>query len=50
MVTNGASLNMILRAGGWRSAAFQAYLEMSELEAGAVLEARWTESDDEEDA
>ena len=47
-VTNGDSLATILKAGGWRSAAFQAYIDLSELETSAVLEAQWALSEDEE--
>ena len=40
LVESGANLAQILSAGGWRSAAFIAYLPVEELEREAVLEAR----------
>ena len=45
----GASLGTILRAGEWRSSAFMAYLDVSVMEAKAVLEAHWAQSSGEED-
>ncbi len=48
---SGASLGVILRAGEWRSPAFMSYLDLGELEAGAVVEAHVDESSSEgEDA
>ena len=40
LVERGASLAEILRAGGWRSAAFIEYLPVESLERDATLEAR----------
>ena len=44
----GASLAEILRAGEWRSPAFLSYLDVHELERGAVVEAHLEESSDSE--
>ena len=47
LLANGSSLCEILRAGEWKSAAFMAYLDPSEVEAAAVVEAHLVESSDE---
>ena len=49
MLRNGARLCEILRAGEWKSAAFLAYLDGTELECDATLEAHVLESSDEEE-
>ena len=48
MQARGATLGEILRAGGWRSAGFLAYLDLVELEAEAVLEAHLEADEDDE--
>ena len=45
---SGSDVATILAAGGWRSAAFLAYLDTVELEKDAVIEAHLGESSDEE--
>lgn len=45
----GARLNVILAAGQWRSSAFLKYIDTAELEARAVLEAHFAESEAEDD-
>ena len=50
MLQRGRSLYEILMAGEWRSPAFMSYLDMCELERGAVVEAHADESSsDDED-
>ena len=44
MVDNGSTVAEILRAGQWRSAAFLNYVDLDELERGAVMEAHMDES------
>ena len=44
----GASLFEILSAGEWRSPAFLTYLDLHELEKGAVVEAHLEESSSED--
>ena len=44
MVDNGSTVAEILRAGQWRSAAFLKYVDLDELERGAVMEAHMDES------
>jgi hypothetical protein len=48
MLVRGKSLCEILRAGEWKSAAFMQYLDASELEAAAVVEAHFVESSEDE--
>ena len=48
LLERGASLAEILRAGQWGSAAFANYIEEDTLEAGAVLEAHFVESEAED--
>ena len=48
LLESGAPLVEILRAGEWRSAAFANYIDDDKLEAGAVLDAHWIASDDED--
>ena len=48
MLRGGARLCEILKAGEWRSAAFLAYLDETELEGAATLEAHLGESSDED--
>ena len=48
MQLNGATLYEILSAGEWRSPAFLAYLDLMELEMGAVMEAHIEESSSED--
>ena len=50
MLSNGATLTMILRAGEWRSAAFMSYLNMADLGERAVLEAHYAMSEAEGEA
>ena len=47
MQMNGASLQQILAAGEWRSPSFLQYLDMVNLELGAVIEAHQAESSSE---
>ena len=49
LVERGATLAEILRAGQWRSPAFLQYLDMQELEHGAVVEAHLDESSSEDE-
>ena len=46
---NGGSLYEILAAGEWKSPAFLDYLELVELESGAVVEAHMAESSSEDE-
>ena len=48
MREKGASLNLILSAGEWKSAAFMSYMNAAELERRAVLEAHYAASDEED--
>ena len=43
----GGTLREILQAGEWSSPAFLSYLDMTQLELGAVVEAHLAESEDE---
>ena len=49
MLQRGRSLYEILMAGEWRSPAFMTYLDMCELERGAVIEAHADESSSEDE-
>ena len=49
LLQSGAGLVQILRAGEWRSAAFKEYLHAEQLEAGAVMEAHYAGSGDEQE-
>ena len=49
MRARGSTLAEILRAGEWRSPAFLSYLDLDELEAGAVVEAHVDESSSEDE-
>ena len=49
LLMSGARLNVILAAGQWRSAAFLKYIDVAELEARAVLEAHFAQSDNEDE-
>lgn len=44
MVDSGSTVAEILRAGQWKSAALLQYVDMDELERGAVMEAHMDES------
>ena len=48
LVESGATLAELLAAGEWRSNAFKAYLQEECLEAGAVMEAHYDDSCDDE--
>ena len=48
LVELGATLAEILAAGEWRSASFTKYVDLDALEAGAVLEAHYLQSEDED--
>ncbi len=48
LVESGATLAELLAAGEWRSNAFKAYLQEECLEAGAVMEAHYDDSSDDE--
>lgn len=49
LVDNGASLAQILSAGQWKSPAFLQYVDLDELEKGAVIEAHMEESSSDDD-
>ena len=49
LLEKGITLKTILLVGEWRSPAFMCYLDMSEVELRATMEAQWVDSSDDEE-